>query len=57
MQYDLRLFLIAALIHITFAALSKRRKYKMNKTWLSVVIVVLFEVAWVIGLKHASGWL
>lgn len=29
----------------------------MNKTWLSVVIAALFEVAWVIGLKHASGWL
>ncbi len=29
----------------------------MNKTWLSVVIAALFEVGWVIGLKHASGWL
>ncbi|KZE72034.1 multidrug resistance protein SMR [Paenibacillus jamilae] len=29
----------------------------MNKTWLSVVIAALFEVAWVIGLKHANGWL
>lgn len=29
----------------------------MNKTWLSVVIAALFEVAWGIGLKHASGWL
>lgn len=27
----------------------------MNKTWLSVVIAALFEVGWVIGLKHASG--
>ncbi|WP_342414775.1 multidrug efflux SMR transporter [Paenibacillus sp. FSL R10-2782] len=29
----------------------------MNKTWLSVVIAALFGVGWVIGLKHASGWL
>ncbi|MDY8049611.1 SMR family transporter [Paenibacillus polymyxa] len=29
----------------------------MNKTWLSVVVAALFEVGWVIGLKHASGWL
>lgn len=29
----------------------------MNKTWLSVVIAALFEVCWVIGLKHASGFL
>ena len=27
----------------------------MNKTWLSVIIAALFEVGWVIGLKHASG--
>lgn len=27
----------------------------MNKTWLSVVIAALFEVGWVIGLKHATG--
>jgi paired small multidrug resistance pump len=25
----------------------------MNKTWLSVIIAALFEVGWVIGLKHA----
>ena len=29
----------------------------MNKTWMSVVIAALFEVGWVIGLKHASGLL
>lgn len=29
----------------------------MNKTWLSVVVAALFEVGWVIGLKHASGLL
>ncbi|WCM63700.1 DMT family transporter [Paenibacillus polymyxa] len=29
----------------------------MNKTWLSVVVAALFEVGWVIGLKHAGGWL
>ncbi|WP_410769063.1 DMT family transporter [Fontibacillus sp. BL9] len=29
----------------------------MNKTWLSVVIAAVFEVAWVIGLKHAGGFL
>lgn len=27
----------------------------MNKTWLSVIIAALFEVGWVIGLKHAGG--
>lgn len=27
----------------------------MNKTWLSVIIAALFEVGWVIGLKHATG--
>jgi len=27
----------------------------MNKTWLSVIVAALFEVGWVIGLKHASG--
>ncbi|WP_110932845.1 DMT family transporter [Paenibacillus bouchesdurhonensis] len=27
----------------------------MNKTWLSVIIAAVFEVGWVIGLKHASG--
>ncbi|MBW7475512.1 multidrug efflux SMR transporter [Paenibacillus oenotherae] len=27
----------------------------MNKTWLSVIIAALFEVGWVIGLKHADG--
>lgn len=29
----------------------------MNKTWLSVIIAAIFEVGWVIGLKHASGFL
>ncbi|PQP81330.1 QacE family quaternary ammonium compound efflux SMR transporter [Paenibacillus sp. PCH8] len=29
----------------------------MNKTWMSVMIAALFEVGWVIGLKHASGLL
>jgi len=27
----------------------------MNKTWLSVIIAALFEVGWVVGLKHADG--
>jgi paired small multidrug resistance pump len=27
----------------------------MNKTWISVFIAAFFEVAWVIGLKHADG--
>ncbi len=27
----------------------------MNKVWLRVVIAASFEVAWVIGLKHASS--
>lgn len=26
----------------------------MNKTWISVVIAAVFEVIWVIGLKHAD---
>lgn len=26
----------------------------MNKTWLSVLIAALFEVTWIIGLKHAN---
>jgi paired small multidrug resistance pump len=29
----------------------------MNKTWLSVVIAAVFEVGWVIGLKHADSGL
>lgn len=29
----------------------------MNKTWLSVIIAAMFEVGWVIGLKHAGGFL
>ncbi|UUZ81734.1 multidrug efflux SMR transporter [Paenibacillus sp. P26] len=29
----------------------------MNKTWLSVIIAALFEVGWVIGLKHANGFM
>ena len=28
----------------------------LNKTWLSVIIAALFEVCWVIGLKHASNF-
>lgn len=27
----------------------------MNKTWLSVIIASVFEVGWVIGLKHGNG--
>lgn len=27
----------------------------MNKTWASVVVAALFEVGWVIGLKHATS--
>lgn len=27
----------------------------MNKTWFSVIVAALFEVGWVIGLKHANG--
>ncbi|MFF2483849.1 DMT family transporter [Paenibacillus sp. NPDC058071] len=27
----------------------------MNKTWLSVAVAAMFEVGWVIGLKHAHG--
>lgn len=29
----------------------------MNKTWLSVLLAAGFEVGWVIGLKHAGGFL
>ncbi|GIP16037.1 multidrug resistance protein YkkC [Paenibacillus montaniterrae] len=27
----------------------------MNKTWLSVIVAAIFEVGWVIGLKHANS--
>ncbi|MCM3171752.1 SMR family transporter [Paenibacillus sp. MER 99-2] len=27
----------------------------MNKTWLSMIVAAIFEVGWVIGLKHACG--
>lgn len=29
----------------------------MNKTWLSVAIAAFFEVGWVVGMKHAEGFL
>lgn len=29
----------------------------MNSNWTKVFIAALFEVAWVIGLKHADGFL
>ncbi len=29
----------------------------MNRSWLSIVIAAVFEVTWVIGLKHASSTL
>ncbi|GBF76979.1 QacE family quaternary ammonium compound efflux SMR transporter [Paenibacillus sp. 598K] len=29
----------------------------MSKSWLMVIIAAGFEVGWVIGLKHAAGWL
>jgi len=29
----------------------------MNKTWISVIVAAVFEVAWVIGLKHANSLL
>lgn len=29
----------------------------MSKTWWLVIIASLFEVMWVIGLKHADNWL
>ncbi|EGO63113.1 DMT family transporter [Acetonema longum] len=29
----------------------------MNKIWISVVIAAFFEVGWVIGMKHAEGFL
>ncbi|KAF1298140.1 multidrug resistance protein SMR [Enterococcus sp. JM4C] len=28
----------------------------MNKTWVSVIIAALFEISWVIGIKHATTW-
>ncbi len=32
-------------------------EFAMNKTWLSVIAAAIFEVGWVIGLKHAgNGW-
>ncbi|CAM3604570.1 SMR family transporter [Saccharibacillus brassicae] len=27
----------------------------INQIWLSVIVAALFEVGWVIGLKHAAG--
>jgi paired small multidrug resistance pump len=27
----------------------------MNRTWVSVIIAAIFEVGWVVGLKHASN--
>lgn len=27
----------------------------MNKTWISVIVAAIFEVAWVIGMKHADN--
>ena len=27
----------------------------MNRTWVSVVVAAVFEVVWVIGLKHADS--
>lgn len=29
----------------------------MNRSWLSIVIAAVFEVMWVIGLKHSSNLL
>lgn len=29
----------------------------MSKTWVSVIIAAFFEVCWVIGMKHAEGFL
>lgn len=29
----------------------------MSRSWLFVIIAAVFEVGWVIGLKHAAGWL
>ncbi|WP_316569512.1 multidrug efflux SMR transporter [Neobacillus sp. YIM B06451] len=29
----------------------------MNSNWMKVFIAAIFEVAWVIGLKHADGFL
>ena len=29
----------------------------MNRSWLSIVIAAIFEVLWVIGLKHSSNLL
>jgi len=29
----------------------------MNRYWLLILIAGLFEIAWVIGLKHADHWL
>lgn len=29
----------------------------MNKTWITVIVAAIFEVAWVIGMKHADNFL
>ncbi|MDN4079595.1 multidrug efflux SMR transporter [Paenibacillus polymyxa] len=28
----------------------------MNKTWISVIVAAIFEVAWVSGLKHSDSF-
>ncbi|MDQ0300000.1 paired small multidrug resistance pump [Salibacterium salarium] len=28
----------------------------MNMQWVKVVIAAMFEIGWVIGLKHAASW-
>lgn len=39
---------------ISQAFLCLRRKIFMNRSWLSIIVAAIFEVMWVIGLKHAS---
>ncbi|WP_025334473.1 DMT family transporter [Paenibacillus sabinae] len=29
----------------------------MHKTWITVIVAAIFEVAWVIGMKHADNFL
>jgi paired small multidrug resistance pump len=36
--------------------MSRRTNEKLNVEWGKIVIAALFEVGWVIGLKHASQW-
>lgn len=37
--------------------LNEREMVKMNRNWMLVLVAGVFEIAWVIGLKHAENLL